>query len=424
MIKKIWIIIILFFSLWHSSYAINEIYIDSKIQTLENLIEWETIEYKTNLIQYLISEINTRLSQNPNIKNRDNILYFKYNLKYMLSNLWEKTHSNVIVSHSALSLKFIKWENHSSLIQINKEALKKTQSVFIFRGKEDFSRDEMIQIALEIKNINPQILIFIDQEGWQIHRFVDFPSTEELQSILNTFFVKIRMQSMSTESLSTMNSLFDTKKLYFYPSLQDLWKTYNSIQDEMSKKYFLEIAAYIRMNSLKQVWVNTYWLVMDLDDWNPVISWYDRSFSSEILDFKMLINAFILSSEVLEMSLYWKHFPWHGIWDTDSHIWILDISWFPKYTQKNIDVFSYFLSTYSSIQRGIMVGHMYVWNNFINEFNRTLDTANYIITDDLSMQWYLQATGVKKSQSFFSTDTIMWRNNIIRLWNTSSANIK
>jgi len=51
------------------------------------------------------------------------------------------------------------------LIQINKEALKKTQSVFIFRGKEDFSRDEMIQIALEIKNINPQILIFIDQEG-------------------------------------------------------------------------------------------------------------------------------------------------------------------------------------------------------------------------------------------------------------------
>ena len=215
MIKKIWIIIILFFSLWHSSYAINEIYIDSKIQTLENLIEWETIEYKTNLIQYLISEINTRLSQNPNIKNRDDILYFKYNLKYMLSNLWEKTHSNVIVSHSALSLKFIKWENHSSLIQINKEALKKTQSVFIFRGKEDFSRDEMIQIALEIKNINPQILIFIDQEGWQIHRFVDFPSTEELQSILNTFFVKIRMQSMSTESLSTMNSLFDTKKLYF-----------------------------------------------------------------------------------------------------------------------------------------------------------------------------------------------------------------
>jgi hypothetical protein len=408
----------------HTSYAVNEKNIDWVVTKINTIIQNESVNKKNDIFNYFNQEINIRLSNNPNIQNRDEILYFKSQIRKSQFKLVSKNILKNISSHNALSLTFISWEDHNSKIHQNETVIKNTQSVFIFRWKDDLSRDEIVIITNEIKKINPEILIFIDQEWWLIHRFVDFPSTVELQAILDTFFVKVRMQSMSTESLRALNSLFDTKKLYFYPSLQDLWKSYSSIQDETSRKYFLEIAAYIRMNSLKNVWINTYGLVMDLDEWNPVISWHQRSFSSHVQDYYKLINAFILASEVNEMKLYWKHFPWHGMWDIDSHKWILDISLYPEYTQNNLDVFRYFISAYASIQKWIMVWHMYVWNTLLSEFNSILNDTQFIITDDLSMQWYLQATGKKLSQSFFTTDTLSWRNNLIKLWNTSNAFIK
>ncbi len=67
---------------------------------------------------------------------------------------------------------------------------------------------------------------------------------------------------------------------------------------------------------------------------------------------------------------------------------------------------------------------MYVWASFLSEFNDILDKADFIITDDLAMQWYNLAHWVEKDTSFFTTDTIFTRKNLIKLWNDRASYIK
>jgi len=55
----------------------------------------------------------------------------------------------------------------------------------------------MMSITKEIKKINSNILLFTDQEGGEITRYVDFPTMDELQSLLESDFVTYRLQSMS-----------------------------------------------------------------------------------------------------------------------------------------------------------------------------------------------------------------------------------
>ncbi len=341
--KNIGISILIFFCIFQSSSAFAEIDMDSKILELQSLLKNSTPDYKKSVFSYLISQINTRLLDNPNIKNIWEVIYFKSELKNLYSDIsWWVANSLVWFSDS-LMITFIHWENHTSKIQSLKDKIILSNNVFLFRSKQDLTLSEIQEITKNIKEINPKIIIFIDQEGWEIYRYIDFPSTLELQTILDSFFIQVRLQSMTSESQDIFRKLFDTQKLYYFPSLQQLWRSYDLISDTGSKKHFLECAAYIRMKSLKQAWINSYGLILDLDYGNPVISWYDRSFSSDIQNYKNFIDALTLSAEINEIIIYGKHYPGHWDGEIDSHKWILDISSFPEYTQKNLDLFDYFL---------------------------------------------------------------------------------
>ena len=423
MFLKVISTLILFFSFLQISYADTQ-RVDSILNRIDSLISQKTDEEKRINYDFLFSQIHSQLIGDITGKNIDTLLEFKKELENQKSQYFTENTWIEVSTHNTLSLTFIHGQDPLPIIRNNAERIRNTRSVFLFRWTENLLGDEMMSITKEIKKINSNILLFTDQEGGEITRYVDFPTMDELQSLLESDFVTYRLQSMSWESRKVLFSVFDTYKLYYYPSLESIWNAYNSISDEDSKKYFLEISAYIRLASIRSVWLNTYGLILDLDYGNPVISWYARSFSKDLWEYQKLVDAFILASEVTSVSVYAKHFPWHWKWAVDSHKAVLDISSFPEYTQANMNLFEYFLWRVSSVKKWIMVGHMYVWDDFLEAFNRILDTADYILTDDLSMQWYQLATGNDKNNSFFTTDTIINRKNLIKLWNTQSDDIK
>jgi len=85
-----------------------------------------------------------------------------------------------------------------------------------------------------------------------------------LSKILDEDFITSRLSDFNDEEMQLFLDFFSVKKLYYYPSLFSLSQAYKNFENTKNAQSFLEIAAYIRLKSLKQAGINTYGLVLDL----------------------------------------------------------------------------------------------------------------------------------------------------------------
>ena len=186
----------------------------------------------------------------------------------------------------------------------------------------------------------------------------------------------------------------------------------------------MEIIAFIRLQILKEAWINTYWIVLDLNRWNPVISWNKRSFSKHLWKYKILVDAFLKAWKNTEILLYAKHFPWHWTWKIDSHKWILNLKNESKYLKENLELFDYFLNNSWKLKVWLMVWHIYISSDLQILFENIIKKADFILTDDLAMLWYKKAKWKKIKGLFFSTDSIINNKKIIIVDTLNISKIK
>jgi len=336
----------------------------------------------------------------------------KFDFKYIeYKKLSTEGFSPLYVSkHKTLILKFTRWGNHRYLINLNKEKIKSRWSVFLFKQWSDLSRKDINFITSEIKKLNKNILIFIDQEGGWINRYIEFEKRADINKYFSYCIIDKKIRT-----------IFPSKYWYF-PSLKRIWTFYDELSPlltshqgrgitQSEQDYFLEKIAYIRLQTLKDNWINTYWLVLDLDRWNPVISWYSRSFSKHLDKYKLLVDAFAKASKQTWVTLYFKHFPGHWAGKTDSHKWVLNLAWQEKYLQENLELFNYALN--NNPHAWIMVAHAYLPNSTLSQFNKWINKASFLLTDDLWMQWYKLSHWRNLKNMFFSTDAILKSNKLI-----------
>ena len=318
--------------------------------------------------------------------------------------------------------------SNNSIIEKNKKNIQDNISVFIFRNSVNLQNSVIKNISKKIKTINPKILLFIDQEWWLINRYIDFESTESI----NKFFIKKNnkysflqnnLNKLNDKQIKIIRNIFPTKYWYF-PSLETIWKTYDKFEKKENAKIFLEIIAFIRLQSLKESWINTYWIVLDLNRWNPVISWNKRSFSKHLWKYKILVDAFLKAWKNTEILLYAKHFPWHWTWKIDSHKWILNLKNESKYLKENLELFDYFLNNSWKLQVWLMVWHIYISSDLQILFESIVKKADFILTDDLAMLWYKKAKWKKIKGLFFSTDSIINNKKIIIVDTLNISKIK
>ncbi len=317
--------------------------------------------------------------------------------------------------------------SNNKIIENNKENIKNNVSVFIFRRKTNLKNSVIKNISKQIKNINSSILLFIDQEWGLINRYVDFENKESIDEFFlknnKHLFLKNNLVKLSDKEIQIIRNIFP--KIYWYfPSMETIWRTYDKFENKNNAKIFLNIVAFIRLQSLKDSWINTYWLVLDLNRWNPVIGWYKRSFSKHLWKYKLLVDSFLKAGKNTEIILYAKHFPWHWDWTIDSHKWILNLWNKTDYLKENLDLFEYFIDNSWKLQTGLMVWHIYLSDELEQQFNKIIKKADFIITDDLAMIWYKKAKWKKMKNLFFSTDAIINNKNLIIVDTVNISKIK
>jgi hypothetical protein len=299
---------------------------------------------------------------------------------------------------------------NNKIIENNKENIKNNISVFIFRSSVDLKNSVIKDISKKIKNINPNILLFIDQEWGLINRYIDFENQDEINKFFiknnNYLFLKNNLEKLSNKEIDIIRKIFP-KQYWYFPSLEIIWKTYDKFKNKEKAKIFLNIIAFIRLQSLKNCWINTYGLVLDLNRWNPVISWNKRSFSKHLWKYKILVDSFINAWKNIEIILYAKHFPWHWDWSIDSHKWILNLWKKSDYLNENLDLFNYLLEKSWELQTWLMVWHIYISTRLKQKFKNIINISDFIITDDLAMMWYKKAKWKKIKNLFLSTDLII-----------------
>ena len=405
----LWIVLccVSYFSLNYTNAKINaelQIQIDQKILSIEKKLEKYPNSKKRVLYKYIKRALYKRVtSENREILNYI-VLWFETKLSALQN----------ITSHNSVILRFTRWGNHQTIIDNKAEEIKKNWSVFIFRSWTiDLSLTEIKWITKKIHLINNNSLIFIDQEGWYVNRFVDFESTEQIATYFNEKYVLERMNKLSEVEKKLVKSLFPINYGYF-PSLSKLWIQYDKFQDVNSKKTYLEIVAHIRLKILKNNGVNTYWLVADLNYWNPAITSGSRSFSKHIDKYKLLIDAFVTASNETEVILYLKHFPWHWAWTVDSHKWILNLSAHSEYLKENIELFNYFLLAKKN-NWWLMVWHIVFNESLKDYFHSIIDKADFILTDDLAMHWYKKMTWNLTPWTVFSSFEISENSSLIKV---------
>ncbi len=419
--KKILLILVVFFCFTSSTFSVSieekkskinlklkNIFIKLNSRSFAKQTEFYKI-FKTIVWEKKITIIDKKkLELISYIENKFDSKYSKYKKQY--SKGWSPLLT--IKKHSTLILKFTRWGNHNDVINRNKEKIKKIWSVFLFKKWSDLSKKDIKTITTEIIKNNKNILIFIDQEWGWINRYIEFEKTRDV----NQYFSDSRIDKK-------IRDLFPTKYWYF-PSLKRIGIFYETLSPLLTspqgrgitkseQQYFLEKMAYIRLQSLKNNWINTYWLVLDLDRWNPVISGYSRSFSKHIDKYKLLVDAFTKASQKTWVTIYFKHFPWHWAGKIDSHKWVLNLLGQEKYLKENLELFNYALE--KNPKSGLMVAHAYLPNSQLTQFNAWIQKASFLLTDDLAMQWYKLSHNKKKNNIFFTTDSILKSNKLIKV---------
>lgn len=402
----IFFIFIVFFT-----FGTNAANIDSTSQKIFKMHENKNIYDQAEIYQKYISQLEILIQKNQKAYFLQNIIDLENNIEKKFNEVQQEILQKKanIVTWNSLILKFNNSTNISQYIQKNKQKILDSNSVFIFRESENISSNNMKKITSEIKNISPKILIFIDQEWWEINRFVSFDGGFDLEEYKNYLYVYFRFHSLSLDEQKILWNLF--WKSYYFPALWDIWTAYKKISKQ-NKQSFLEIVTYIELKNLQIHGINTHWFIADLDLWNPIISWYNRSFSDNILDYFALIDAYIQASKQTGVVLYAKHFPGHGSGKIDSHKNILDYSENSQYVENNLVVFEYFLENTKLLWKWVMVGHMFLDKNIWEKFHKILKKSDFIITDDLSMNWYKNVWKIDTSKIFTTKEILDYKNLI------------
>jgi hypothetical protein len=169
--KKILIALVFSLGIMHSTFASN-----LQLENLITQIENKSLLDQKKIYSKYIKKLDFSLSTQKYKKHHNNIVYVKSIFIDKLKEVQEKIDKNKssIQSHNTLILKFNNWMNIEDYIEKNKSKIQNTQSVFLFREKHNISSKKMKIITSQLKIINPNILIFIDQEGGFINRFVSF----------------------------------------------------------------------------------------------------------------------------------------------------------------------------------------------------------------------------------------------------------
>ena len=329
--------------------------------------------------------------------------------------------SDWFVSQNTFSLSFNNF-NIPNKIEENRDSIKSAKSIFLFRDAANLSRNSMKQIVESLKEINPNILIFIDQEWGQINRYQDFDSEYSRDDLLDDIFIQLRREQLTDAEYNLFLSLFPTWNTYF-PSLYSVWNLYDSY-DEDRVSIMLEMFAYMRLQSHKDIWINTYGLVTDLSRGNPSITPLWRSFSKHSNKYKLLLNAFAKASRETWVFVYLKHFPWVGLGSVDSHNGVLDLRNSSEELSENIELFAHARSSFWSQPLWAMIGHVLISDDLKSHFLEIASSFDFLITDDLAMQWYIWATNKTYTNWFFSTDVLSNSSKLMVLDRKSSFYIK
>jgi hypothetical protein len=159
--KKILIAFVCSLLFFQFTYAEN-----TNLEKLFLQIEKKPLISQKNIYKKYIKQLNfvlTKKNYQPYFEEINSIKkQFEIKEKLILKKLNEKKIN--INSHNTLILKFNNWINIDNYIQKNKTKISTSDSVFIFREKYNISSKNMKIITKKLKEINPNILIFIDQE--------------------------------------------------------------------------------------------------------------------------------------------------------------------------------------------------------------------------------------------------------------------
>ena len=79
-----------------------------------------------------------------------------------------------------------------------------------------------------------------------------------------------------------------------------------------------------------------------------------------------------------------------------------------------MELFEYFLDT-KTISWGLMIAHIIIPDTLSDSFSNILAKADYILTDDLAMQWFKQMVWIEPESSFFSSHKAIIWNNVIKV---------
>ncbi|MCD5380439.1 hypothetical protein LR004_00795 [Candidatus Gracilibacteria bacterium] len=398
-----------------ANYSEKYVSINAKLINIYSKIDSRSFQKQTEFYKLFKDIISQKKIKTTDVNKLELITYIEDSLdaKYTTyKSLNQKVikERNKIKKHTTLILKFSKKGNHDLVINKYKENIKSNGSVFLFKKSGDLTQTDIKSITNKITALNKDILIFIDQEGGWINRYVDYGSKDDVEKLFT-----------SSEIDKKIRTIFPYNSGY-YPSMEKIGKHYDTFTTDEEKITFLNKIAHIRLQGLKDNGINTYGLVLDLNRGNPVITNYSRSFSKHKDKYKKLVDAFTIASQKTGVRLYFKHFPGHGEGNIDSHLGILNLIGFDNYIQENIELFEYALDKNSN--SGLMIGHMYIPNSKKDYFISTVNKANYLLTDDLGMQGYKQAQGKTKTGLFFTTDQITNYQNLITVDSISATTIK
>ncbi len=431
--KKIIIIFSIIISFFWLKYCVNAI---------ENAKQEKIIKIKQGTIkQEKIENINKNLEkilrkiENTKTKAEQKYIYKKlifilekkaqntennFYINHITQKIKEKNNSiilekKIFKKHNSKILKFSRKANHKMILDNFIKENNKFKSVFIFKKFANLSRKDINFITKKLIKFNKNILIFIDQEWWLINRYVEFEKNSDVEEffwIKKDIFLEKRFKKFNKKEIKIIRNIFP-KNYGYFPTLGRIWKTYDIFLTKEKKKAFLEIIAFIRLQTLKNNWINTYWLVADLNKWNPVISGNSRSFSKHLWKYKQLADAFLKASRKTWVILYLKHFPGHWAWYIDSHKWILNLKNQQKYLKENLELFDYFFKNWEFLDIWLMVWHMYIPKKLEKNFVNISNKASFLLTDDLAMQGYIKAKNKKIKDLFFTTNKIINKNNLI-----------
>ena len=429
--KKILLSLVVFFSVFTNnvysdlSYENSINKINNKLINIYSILDTRSFKKQTDFYKIFKEMVESKKIKITDTNKLELIIYIEdsldnkyqtYKLLHQEKLIYEEERAkeleekNKITQHRTLILKFTKNWNHDLVINPNKQLIIEAWSVFIFRRTSDLTSTDIQSITNKIKAINNDILFFIDQEWWFINRYIDYSSKTIVDNLFN---------SSAVEQKTRLIFPYTT---WSFPSLAKIWIHYDTFSTDEDKQAYLNKVASIRLQWLKDHWINTYWLVLDLNRGNPVISNYSRSFSKHVEKYKKLVDAFSIASKETWVKLYFKHFPWHWEWNIDSHVWILNLIWKETYIQDNIELFDYALT--KNPTAWLMIWHMYIPNSKKQYFIDTVNKSNFLLTDDLWMQWYKQAKWKLKESLFFTTDQIINYDNLITVDSVAVSWIK